>query len=131
MKEQFEEIVTKYHKQNSVKVLPFTKKVPEFMSISDVVVTKPGGLTTSESLASSLPMIIINPIPGQEEENAAFLENKGIAVWIRKKSDVDDIVESLLSHPSRLKDMRKYTYQLAHKNSTQDICEILLGKPEN
>ena len=98
------------------------------MSISNVVVTKPGGLTTSESLASALPMIVINPIPGQEEENAEFLENKGIAVWIRKSSNVDEIVENLLSTPSRLEDMKKYTYALAHKTSTKEICEILLNK---
>ena len=64
------------------------------MSISDLVVTKPGGLTTSESLASHLPMVIINPIPGQEEENAEFLESKGIAIWLKKHDDIDaEIVE--------------------------------------
>ena len=126
MKEQFTEIVQEYGKQDNVKILGFTKQVPELMSISNVVVTKPGGLTTSESLASNLPMIVINPIPGQEEENAEFLENKGIAVWIRKSANVDEIVENLLSTPSRLEDMKKYTYELAHKNSTKDICDILL-----
>lgn len=126
MKEQFNEIVQEYGKQDNVKILGFTNQVPELMSISNVVVTKPGGLTTSESLASNLPMIVINPIPGQEEENAEFLENKGIAVWIRKSANVDEIVENLLSTPSRLEDMKKYTYALAHKNSTRDICDILL-----
>ncbi len=128
MKAQFEEIVQKYKKEDSVRVLAFTNRVPELMSISNLVVTKPGGLTTSESLASGLPMVVINPIPGQEEENAEFLENKGIAVWIRKNSNVDEIVENLLSHPTRLKDMHKYTFELARKTSTQDICKILLGE---
>ena len=128
MKTQFEEIVNNYNKQESIKILSYTNKVPELMSISDLVVTKPGGLTTSESLASGLPIMVINPIPGQEEENAEFLENKGIAIWIRKNSNVDEIVENLLSHPTRLKDMKKYTYELAKKTSTKDICEILLGK---
>ena len=127
MKEQFEEVVKEYDKEDCVKVLGFTKRVPALMSISDVVVTKPGGLTTSESLASHLPMVVINPIPGQEEENAAFLENKGIAVWIRKDSNVDEIVDNLLSNPTRLKNMSSYTYELAHKYSTRDICEVLLG----
>ena len=117
-----------YNKEKSVKVLAYTDKIPELMSISNLVVSKPGGLTTSESLASGLPMVVINPIPGQEEENAQFLENKGIAVWIRKDSNVDEIVENLLSNPTRLKDMKKYTYELAHKNSTKDICEALLGE---
>ena len=83
MKENFENVVKKYNKSEAVKILSYTNKVPELMSISNLVVTKPGGLTTSESLASHLPMVIINPIPGQEKENAEFLESKGIAVWIR------------------------------------------------
>lgn len=126
MKLAFEEIVSKYKKQNTVKILEFTSQVPELMSISDIVVTKPGGLTTSESLASELPMIIINPIPGQEEENAEFLENNGIAVWIKKTDDSKIIIKDLLSHPEKLAEMKKNTKKLAKKYSTQTICEILL-----
>ena len=69
MKSAFEEIVSKKNALQSVIVVGFSNEIPELMSISDLVVTKPGGLTTSESLASHLPMCIINPIPGQEEEN--------------------------------------------------------------
>ncbi|MNL77894.1 Processive diacylglycerol beta-glucosyltransferase [compost metagenome] len=65
------------------------------MSISDLVVTKPGGLTTTESLASGLPIVIINPIPGQEEENAEFLENKGVAIWIKKKDNIEEKLNDL------------------------------------
>ena len=85
MKAQFESIVEKFQKQNSIKILEYTNEVPELMSISDLVVSKPGGLTTSESLASNLPMIIINPIPGQEEENAEFLEKKRYRYLDKKK----------------------------------------------
>lgn len=67
----------------NVKIIKYTNKIPELMSISDLVITKPGGLTTTESLASGLPIIVINPIPGQEEENAEFLEQKGVAVWLK------------------------------------------------
>lgn len=59
----FKELVEKTNSENRVKVLEFTDKVPEFMSISDVVVTKAGGLTITESLVSGLPIIIVNPIP--------------------------------------------------------------------
>ena len=50
----------------------------DILASIDVLITKPGGLTTTESLASGLPIVVINPIPGQEEENAEFLEKKGI-----------------------------------------------------
>ena len=51
-----------------IKILEYTDKVPELMYISSMVITKPGGLTVTEALASHLPLVIINPIPGQEEE---------------------------------------------------------------
>ena len=96
MKLNFETIVKNFNKRKNVKVLEFTNKVPELMAISDLVISKPGGLTTSESLASNLPMIIINPIPGQEEENAEFLESKGTGVWIRKNDSPYEILKTLL-----------------------------------
>ena len=126
MKAAFEEIVNKYNKFDTVKILGFTNEVPELMSISDLVVTKPGGLTTSESLASGLPMVVINPIPGQEEENAEFLESKGIAIWIKKSDDWDFVIKNLLSHPDKLVKMKEKTSILARPNSTRDICKILI-----
>ena len=126
MKKEFENIIEKYNKSNCVKLLSYTNKVPELMSISDLVVTKPGGLTTSESLASCLPMIIINPIPGQEKENAEILENHGIAVWIKNSNESKMIFELLLSNKEKLEDMKKNTSILAKPFSTAEICKILL-----
>ena len=126
MKLGFEEIVTKYKANDFVRILGFTNQVPELMSISDLVVTKPGGLTTSESLASHLPMVIINPIPGQEEENAEFLESKGIAIWLKKHDDADTIIKELLSDQNKLDSMKTNTSILAKPNSTKTICDTLL-----
>lgn len=97
------------------------------MSIASLVVSKPGGLTTSEALASHLPMIIINPIPGQEEENAEFLESKGIAFWIRKGEDSQLIINNLMKSEEKLNSMRENTNKLAKPDSTKEICEILLN----
>lgn len=126
MKETFTEIVKKNNAQDYVRVLDFTNKVPELMSISDLVVTKPGGMTTTESLASGLPMVIINPIPGQEEENAEFLESKGIAIWIKNDTSIDEIIHYLFSNPDTLKKMKENTKLLAKPYSTRDICNTLL-----
>lgn len=126
MKLRFENIVKNFNKEKSVKVLEYTNKVPELMSISDLVVSKPGGLTTSESLASGLPMVIINPIPGQEEENAEFLESKGTGIWIRKNDSAHEIFKNLLSSPEKLNNMKSNTKILAKKHSTEDICRIIL-----
>ena len=137
MKASFKEIVSKYSVNttttnttditNNVKILEFTNQVPELMSISDLVVTKPGGLTTSESLASHLPMLIINPIPGQEEENAEFLEDKGIAIWLRKNDDSKLIIENLLADNKKLNLMKENTKLLARPHSTETICKMILG----
>lgn len=128
MRNAFEKIVEENNRTDSIRVFEYTKQVPEFMSISDLVVTKPGGLTTSESLASNLPMVIINPIPGQEEENAEFLEENGIAIWIKKTDDPYKKLENLFSDEKKLADMKENTKKLARKYSTQNICDILLKR---
>ena len=128
MKSLFDKLVIEKTASDIVKVLPYTNQVPELMSISDLVVTKPGGLTTTESLVSGLPIIAINPIPGQEEENAEFLEDAGVAVWIKKKDDINSVISSLLSSPEKLRQMKVNTKLLAKKNSTKDICRIILGE---
>lgn len=126
MKTKFDEIVKSNHATNRVKVLSFTNQVPELMSISNLVVTKPGGMTTTESLASELPMIIINPIPGQEEENAEFLETHGVGIWLKKEDDVSAVLNDLFSHPDQFIQMKKNTLKIGNSHATKDICNILL-----
>ena len=127
MNSGFKDLVNKANAEARVKVFDYTNKVPELMSISTIVVTKPGGLTTSESLASNLPILVINPIPGQEEENAEFLEAHNVAVWLRKKDDPDAFIQELFSNPEKINEMKKNSELLAKRNSTKDICEIIIG----
>ena len=127
MKEAFENLVKSLNKTDSVKILEYTNQVPELMSISDLVVTKPGGLTTTESLASGLPIVVINPIPGQEEENATYLEENKVAIWLKKDDNVEAILKDLFSNPEKMQEMKIRARLLAKKNSTKDICKILLG----
>jgi len=126
MKAHFEDYVEEMGKESSVKILEYTDKVAQLMSISDLVVTKPGGLTTTESLASGLPIVVINPIPGQEEENAEFLEKNKLAIWIRKGDNIEKILNDLFSNPNKMQEMKVNARLMAKKNSTRDICEILL-----
>lgn len=125
MKANFENLVEENNKENCVKILEYTDKVPELMSISDLVVTKPGGLTTTESLASGLPIVIINPIPGQEEENAEFLENKEVAIWIKKDDNIEQILNDLFSNPNKMQKMKIQARLMSKRHSTEDICKIL------
>ena len=126
MKAEFEKIVSENNKSTTIKVLDYTNQVPELMAVSNLVISKPGGLTTSESLASNLPMVIINPIPGQEEENAEFLEENGTGIWLRKNSSTYDVLKYLLDNPEKLEKMKQNTNILAKKHSTEDICKICI-----
>ncbi len=128
MNNGFMELVHRLDAENRVRVLDYTNKVPELMSISSIVVTKPGGLTTSESLASDLPLLVINPIPGQEEENAEFLEAHNVAVWLKNTDNPDEVIKELFSNPKRLEKMKENSKLLAKKDSTKNICEIIMKK---
>ena len=123
----FNNIVEETNSKDRVRVFDYTTKVPEIMSISTLVVTKPGGLTTSESLASGLPLLVINPIPGQEEENAEFLESHNVGVWIRKKDNPDKVIQELFKDKNKLERMKENTKLLAKKDSTKDVCSIIMN----
>ncbi len=128
MYEKFSSIVKQKRASKKVQVYTYTNKVPELMSISDLVVTKPGGLTSTESLASGLPMVIINPIPGQEEKNAEYLVSSGVAIWLKNDDNCEKKIKDLLSNPDELKQMKIKSKLMAKKNSTRDICKIVLGE---
>lgn len=127
MKQAFEEIVKEKSKEESIKVLSFTDKVPELMAISNLVITKPGGLTVSESLACNLPLLVINPIPGQEEENAEFLEQSKCAIWLKKNDNVENVLTNILENDSKLKEMKEFASKLANPYSSKNICEIVFN----
>ncbi|MFZ4527388.1 MAG: MGDG synthase family glycosyltransferase [Undibacterium curvum] len=84
----------------------FTKQVERLMACSDLVITKPGGLTTSECLALGLPMIVNSPIPGQEERNADFLLEQGVALKAYDDISLAYRVKHLLNDTARLSAMR-------------------------
>ena len=97
------------------------------MYVSDLVITKPGGLTSTESIVSKLPLLIINPIPGQETENAEFLEERGVGILLQKNDDIDLALDGLLNNQEELDLMKRNCEKIAKPNSTKDICEILLN----
>ena len=115
----FSEIADEYNKK--VIILGYTNKIPELMQIADLVISKPGGLTTTEILTSNVPFAIINPIPGQEEENAEFLLNNGAAVRIFDSKKTKPFLENLLNDPVRIENMKKMQKHIARPNSTRDI----------
>lgn len=107
-------------------VIGWSQEVDRLMDAADVIVTKPGGLTTSESLAKRLPMIIINPIPGQEDRNTEFLLNQGAAVAVSDTFPLDEAVWSLFGFPKRVELMREAIDQIRRPNATADIGRFVM-----
>lgn len=128
---KFEEIAIKNNSFSRLKLLEFTDKVAELMYISDLVITKPGGLTVSESLASNLPLLIINPFPGQEEENAVFLEESKVGVWLNKNDNVKEVIDALVFNEKNIELLQSNIKSISKPNASQSICTILLDKPSN
>lgn len=128
MKKRFAELIANTDSSDRVKLFDFVNTIPELMYIARIVVTKPGGLTISESLVSKLPIIVINPIPGQEEENAQFLVDNGAAIWIKKGDNIARTIKTLYRKPELLVSMKENATILAKPHSTKEICKILLNE---
>ena len=112
-----------------ITIMGFIDNVHELMEISKVIITKPGGLTTAEALAKSLPMIILNPLPGQESLNTKILTNEGIALMAIDANDAVRILEELLDNPDKIKKMQDIMKAHAKPYSASDIAEFLLKLP--
>lgn len=114
------------HYQKKIIVLPYANNVDELMQISDIILTKPGGITTAEALARGLPMLIVNPLPGQEAMNTKFLLNEGVAIKAESPEDVSILLEELLDNKSKLKVMSDKARLLARPDSSVRIAKSVL-----
>ncbi len=105
----------------------FTTTIEINMAASDLAISKPGGLTTSECLAMGLPMIVISPIPGQEERNADYLLENGVALKAHNAAVLEFKLAELLKNPEKLCEMRKYAARLGRPDAAMNILEIVLN----
>jgi len=110
-----------------LKILGYTTEMDEYMAAADLMVGKPGGLTTSEALARGLVMVIVNPIPGQEERNADHLLEQGVAIRCNNLPVLAYKIDRLLDDPARLAAMRANVGRLAHPHAARTIVDTLLA----
>jgi processive 1,2-diacylglycerol beta-glucosyltransferase len=106
-------------------VVGYTRAMDEYMAAADVLVGKPGGLTTCEALAKGLPMVIVNPIPGQEERNADHLLEAGAAIRCNNLPALAWKLDQLLADPERLGAMRANARRLARPDAARTIVAEL------
>jgi len=105
----------------------FTTEMHQYMGAADLLIGKAGGLTTSEALARSLPMVLVEPIPGQEERNADHLLEAGTAIRCNNLPAAAWKIANLVDQPGKLKAMREATRGLARPNAARVIAQDALG----
>lgn len=108
---------------NRTIVKKFVDNVEDYMHSSDLIITKPGGLTVSESIQCALPMAIYSAYPGQEAENAEFLVESGVALLLKKHPG--ETVSALINFDSKLKEMSECCKKICCGNSSQQILELI------
>jgi processive 1,2-diacylglycerol beta-glucosyltransferase len=108
-------------------VLGFSTNMHELMAVADFIITKPGGLTTSEALALGKPLFILNPIPGQEAANSDFLLERGAAIKVNRVEDLPFRIEKLLGS-KKLAEMARAAKTLGRPQSAAAVCQEVLKR---
>jgi processive 1,2-diacylglycerol beta-glucosyltransferase len=113
--------------QVQLRLLGKNDYVDDLVAASDLVITKSGGLIVSEVLARGVPMLIVDPIPGQEEWNADFVAGSGAGIQLNHPEAVPPAALFLLSQPERLALMREQARRFGRPRAALDIAERVLG----
>jgi processive 1,2-diacylglycerol beta-glucosyltransferase len=113
------------------RVLGYVEDMPAWMGAADLLVSKPGGMTSAEAMASGLPMAIYDPIPGQEERNSDQLLEKGVAIKCNEISILGYKVDRLLGEPERLKGMQAAARKMGRPHAAETVVQTLLSDPEH
>ena len=127
LREELEEKYSQPVNGKEVIVYGFTTKIPELMDRSDLIITKPGGLTVSEAINKNIPIIIPYYIPGQEEENAEILVRAGVAISIADITELNEAVDKLYENPALLEKMRLKAQEFSQELSPDSIVRLADG----
>lgn len=121
-----------YHK-SQIKLIDFTTELPELLPITSFVITKPGGLTITECISTNVPIILINPIPGQEKENAQYIADNKMGIWIKASKPTSEYFQEIFNDTKLIEEIKENQKKYSHINSTKNICDILINenKSEN
>ncbi|MGO8751900.1 MAG: MGDG synthase family glycosyltransferase [Thermoguttaceae bacterium] len=117
--------------RHRVRVIGFTTQMHELMAAADLVMTKPGGLTTSEALASGAAMVVVNPIPGQESRNSDFLLENAAAIKVNNAAILSYKLTQLLRDPERIAQLRRNARKLGKPDAAFRIARAALDWPNS
>ena len=107
-----------------IRVFSYTDEIPTLMCAADLLITKPGGLTISEAFAAGLPLLLHDPIPGPETENAVYATRSRAAVWLHPGEAMAPAVEEILAH--HISEMRRAAHDCARADAAQHVAAILM-----
>lgn len=107
-----------------LRTLGWTENVHELMAAADLLVTKPGGLSTSEALAAGLPMVLAHPIPGPEEHHARHLVQRGVALHARTNEEIPQLVLPLLLSAEKRAEMARRAKELARPDAAHAVAQV-------
>lgn len=110
-----------------VQIYGYVDNIHELMSAADLLITKPGGLTSSEALAAELPMVIMRPLPGQEIRNTQYLVKEKTAILAKKKKDLARAVDSLFANPKDMAKLRAHAKALKKPDAAHDAARHILA----
>ncbi len=126
--QNFRKIIKNHEAENRTVLFKYTDKVPEYMSISTAVFSKPGGLTTTEAMVSELPFIVFGPLPGQEYANTSFILDNEIGTFISTEDRIEYILNNLQKNPEAFEKMRNNLKKIKKPNSAENIVKTILKK---
>lgn len=111
-----------------IKLYGYVSHMDELMEASDLLIAKPGGATTAESFAKGIPMVVLQPIPGQEAGNVMVLKERNASFFLGKPSDIQIILKGILDCPEVLEEKKKSIQRLARPDAAIDLARFVLGK---
>jgi processive 1,2-diacylglycerol beta-glucosyltransferase len=111
------------------RVLGFTREMPDLLGTATLLLSKPGGLTTAEALARGLPMVILDPIGGQEERNSDVLLEAGAAIKCTEVTILNHKLQRLLDDPARIRTMSENARRLGRPHAADAVARIVLESP--
>jgi processive 1,2-diacylglycerol beta-glucosyltransferase len=107
-----------------LRVFGWVDSIPELMAVADLLITKPGGLTTAEALSAGLPMIVTHPIPGPEEQHVRYLAQQGVAVQAKTLEEIPQLVTRMLSKVENRAEMSRRQKDLSRPDAAHAIAQV-------
>jgi len=105
-------------------VFGWTDTIPELMAVADLLITKPGGLTTAEALSAGLPMIVTHPIPGPEERHVRYLVQQGVAIEAKTLEEIPELVTRMVGKPTKLAELSRRQKDMSRPDAAHAIAQV-------